>query len=731
MYSKLVGRIRASLRMSTVDARPSIGSLKGSTNLMVGEPGRPFKPCANCTCSYGLLNRQGRRSSALLRQITVCRKQSHGNLALSGANESVYSSDAICQVKNVNTSKRLLALRKQMVKHELCCYIVPSEDEHQSEYVSQADERRAFISGFSGSAGVACITRDLLNFNVEEPEGKAILSTDGRYFNQASQELDFNWNLMKQGEDTVTWQQWCITEAYDMSLALGGKIAKIGIDPRLISYDEVVKFKQIIKTKTQDSDAKVELVPVTENLVDKIWADFETVPVRDLNEVIHLTHEYSGESFESKRERVMHYLRSKLGGATNLVVVALDEICWLLNLRGSDIEYNPVFFAYLLVSKNETMLFTDNPLDSNVQSHLKENNVKVESYQDIWRYLSSTATILSKSKETILIPSNSSWEIVRNLDGVPLKHVQSPVELLKVVKNEIEIQNAHSAQVKDATAIVQYFAWLEDQLVVQEKLIDEHKGAKKLSEIRKREKNYMGDSFETISSTGSNAAIIHYSPPEEGSAMIDPSKIYLCDTGAQFLEGTTDITRTLHLSRPLEEEINNYTLVLKGNLALERLVFPEGTTGFSIDVIARQFLWKEGLDYKHGTGHGIGSFLNVHEGPIGIGFRPHLANYPLEKGNILSNEPGFYKDGQYGIRIENDLLVKPASGLEFGGRKFLKFENLTMVPYCRKLINRSMLSEEEKDQINAYHQRIWTTVVPFLQPSSIAFSWLKRETAPL
>lgn len=716
--------------------RPSLASFSAAgpaaATTTAAVSARNFKPCANCTCSYGQLSRQGRRSSALLRQINFSRKHSHlGNLPLSTTNESVYSSDSICQIKSTETAKRLLALRKQMAAHDLCCYIIPSEDEHQSEYVSQADERRAFISGFTGSAGVACVTRDLLNFNTDKPEGKAVLSTDGRYFNQASQELDPNWTLIRQGEDPVTWLQWSINEAHEMSLALGGKTAKIGIDPRLISFDQVKTFEKLIKDKNEGTDAKVEFVAISENLVDMIWSNFETIPVRDLNELLHLQLTYSGKCFNSKRELVMQYLSEKHNGATHLVVFALDEICWLLNLRGSDIEYNPVFFAYLVLSNDETILFTDNPFDEKIEEYLEQSNVKVEPYHNIWSSLSDKAVTLAEKKETILIPSNSSWEIVRKLNGSTVKRIQSPIEIMKAVKNETEIQNAHSAQIKDAVALVQYFSWLEDQLVNQEKLIDEYKAAQKLTEIRKTAKHYMGNSFATISSTGANAAIIHYSPPQENSSMIDPTKIYLCDSGSQFLEGTTDITRTLHFTKPSKEEINNYTLVLKGNLALERLVVPEGTSGFNIDVIARQFLWQAGLDYKHGTGHGVGSFLNVHEGPIGIGSKPHYGNFPLQKGNIITNEPGFYKDGEYGIRIENDLLVKEAEGLQFGKRKFLKFENLTMVPYCRKLINTSLLTHEEISQINEYHARIWSSVVPFLQPSSISFKWLKKETKPL
>lgn len=734
---------RMTTRSANLGMKPSLTSLNAMPSssathtAAAGAPGlgRPFKPCANCTCSPGLLFRQNKRASILLRQLSDSRRKSFfkdgASQSRSGSNESVYSSDTICQVKNVNTSERLLKLRQKMAEHDLCCYIVPSEDEHQSEYVSLADQRRCFISGFTGSAGVACITRDLLNFNADHLEGKSLLSTDGRYFNQASQELDFNWTLLRQGEDPLTWQEWCINEATEMSLSLGGKVTKIGIDPKLIGYDQVVKFQQMIKTKVEGVKAQVELVPVTRNLIDDIWNDFEPIPVRDLNNLLLLDYSFSGESFQEKRTRLMKHLTEKFSGCENFCVTALDEICWALNLRGSDIEYNPVFYAYLLFKGDETVLFTDDPYNDKIKQYFEENKITVKSYNNIWEALSSTATTLSKSNDTILVPNNSSWEVIRKLEGAHYKQVQSPVEIFKAVKNELEIRNARSAQVKDAVCLSQYFSWLEEQLTVKEALIDEFKAAQKLIEIRKTQRNFMGNSFETISSTGANSAIIHYSPPEANSSMIDPSKIYLCDSGSQFMEGTTDITRTFHFTQPSKQQIDNYTLVLKGNLALERLVFPEGTSGYNIDVIARQFLWSQGLDYRHGTGHGVGAFLNVHEGPMGIGFRPHLVNYALEKGNIITNEPGYYEDGEYGIRIENDMLVKEAKGLKFGERKFLKFENITLVPYCKKLINVKMLTPEEKKQINDYHGKVWSSIVPFIQPQSITYKWLKRETSAL
>lgn len=716
------------------------GRNAGAGIQMSNASARPFRPCADCTCSPGLLSRQNRRSSLFLKQLENSRRRNarkRGSSAGTGStgNESIYSSDSLCQSnREMNTTGRLLSLRKLMKKRDLCCYIVPSEDEHQSEYVSFADERRAFISGFTGSAGVACITRNVLNFNENDPDGSSVLSTDGRYFNQASQELDFNWTLLRQGEDKLTWQQWCIREAKEMSLGLGGKTVKIGVDPKLISYEQVKAFGKLIQTEVLESEsASVELVPVEENLIDCIWSEFEPVPERKLNELVLLNFEYCGEEYKDKKQRLMETLHKDYHESQTLAVVALDEICWFLNLRGSDIRYNPVFYAYLLIQKDATILFTDNEFSEEIALYFKDNQITVKPYKEVWNQLRDCCIELSKSEKpkTFLIPDNSSWQLVRQISASPCKMIHSPIDMFKSIKNTNEIRNARSAQVKEAVCLAQYFAWLEDQLVKHDALIDEYSAAEKLDQIRKTQKHYMGNSFETISSTGANAAVIHYSPPAEGSSMIDPTKIYLCDCGSQFTEGTTDITRTIHFTAPSKEEVTNYTLVLKGNLAVERLHFPEGTTGFHIDALARQFLWSHGLDYRHGTGHGIGSFLNVHEGPIGIGPRPNLLKFPLKSGNIISNEPGYYKDGEYGIRIENDILVKESSGGLFEGKKFLSFENLTLVPYCKKLINVKMLTKEEKLQVNEHHARIWHSIRPFLQPQSISYKWLKRETAAI
>lgn len=739
----------------------------------------PLRPCNNCTCSPGLLSRTNRRSTLFLKKIEQNRLSSiNSNLdnalnnsklnhrrqsSVNYSNESelgrvndeadsLYSSDSLCHnLKEVNTTQRLQALRKQMEKFDIACYVIPSEDAHQSEYVAAVDQRRSFISGFSGSAGIACVTRDLLNFTTNSYEGKSILSTDGRYFNQASRELDFNWSLLRQGIDKFTWQDWCIVETRNMSQSLGGKLVNIGVDPKLFDFQTIAKFEKLIAaSNSKFPDSKVALVPIETNLIDVIWDRFEIMPIRPNNELVYLGNEFSGESFQSKKKRLLNKLkqldsenvetpRSNASTPNDeniesdpnhyFIISALDEICWLLNLRGSDIDYNPVFFSYLIINESETTLFINNSYNEVINKFFDENNIKVQPYDKIWDTIETT--IRDNERVKFLIPDTSSWQLLRCISNTNFLIIHSPIDLFKSVKNQTERNNAHKAQVKDGIALIQYFAWLEDKLINKESLLDEYRAAQRLIDIRRTQKNYMGNSFETISSTGSNAAIIHYSPPSTGSSMIDPSKIYLCDSGSQFLEGTTDITRTLHFTKPTQEEIDNYTLVLKGNLAVERLKIPVGTNGTTIDCVARQFLWSKGLEYRHGTGHGIGSFLNVHEGPVGIGFKSSLADYPFQEGNIISNEPGFYKDGEYGIRIENDLLVKKAPGLKFGDKEFLEFENLTMVPYCKKLINVKLLTQEEKDQINSYHSRIWKNLVQFTQPQSITYKWLKRETSEI
>lgn len=617
-----------------------------------------------------------------------------------------------------------------MASNDLGVYIIPSEDQHQSEYVAPLDQRRSFISGFSGSAGVAIVTRDVTCMN-ETPEGLAALSTDGRYFNQAANELDFNWMLLKQGvKDEPIWEEWMVKHAVQQSLDSGSKI-NMGVDPKLVSFLTFEKITNVINDELKKNPkAQIELVPVRENLIDKMWSQFEEVPIPSDSIIKTLDIKFCGESVKSKVEKVAKVIESKK--ADGLIVSALDEVAWLLNLRGSDIEFNPVFYSYAIVTKEKkvTLYADNNKFDTDVGKHLASNNVIVKPYKMFWGDLVSTSMEFSLSNKKFLVNSGgSSWEIARQVKCGFESVSPSPIEDLKAIKNDTELAGARSAHLKDGRALIKFFAWLEDQVVNKAELIDEIEADEKLTEFRKEEQNFVGLSFDTISATGANGAVIHYKPAKGACSTIDPSKMYLNDSGSQFLDGTTDTTRTVHFGMPKPEEIKNYTLVLKGNIALGRLKFPENTPGSLIDSIARQFLWEHGLDYGHGTSHGVGAYLNVHEGPIGIGPRPTAAKNALKPGHLISNEPGYYEDGQYGIRIENVMYVKD-SGLIFNGKKFFEFETITRVPFCRRLIDVKLLSTEEKQWINDYHAAIWKELSKSFGKNSLELAWLRRETAP-
>lgn len=687
--------------------------------------------CLNCTCSPGLLSRSNRRSSLIARRINL-------NRSLSGSKGdsrkgSVFTLDAsLClpEVKEINTTKRLESLRYQMADYDLGVYIVPSEDQHQSEYVSAIDQRRSFISGFQGSAGVAIITRDITCMN-EVPEGLAALSTDGRYFNQATSELDFNWLLLKQGsKEQLSWEDWSIDQAIQMSLDSGSKV-NIGVDPKLISFKFYQKISGLLeKALEKHTKAEVEIIAVNENLVDKIWTKFEVLPPHcSENPIKSLDFKFTGQQVADKLINVKKEAFSD--NVEGLVVTALDEIAWLLNLRGQDIEYNPVFYSFMIITKNNgTHLFIGNGrLSPEILTALKVNDIQVHSFATFYSQLFSLSKDFNLANKEFLIPNNCNWEVLRNLK-CSFVQLLSPIEDLKSVKNETEILGAKSAHLKDGRALVKFFAWLEEQLIVNQELIDEVAADDKLTEFRQQEENFVGLSFATISSTGANGAIIHYSPTRGQCSTIDPDKIYLNDSGSQFLDGTTDTTRTIHYGTPTESERRNYTLVLKGHISLAKLKFPENTTGNLIDSIARQHLWAFGLDYGHGTSHGVGAFLNVHEGPIGIGPRPNAAAHPLKPGQILSNEPGYYEDGEYGIRLENVVVIND-SGLSYSGRQFYDFETITRVPFCKKLTDISMLTQDEVAWLNDYHTIVWKSLHKSFEEHSYVYRWLKRECSPI
>ncbi|KAG9246373.1 putative Xaa-pro aminopeptidase P [Calycina marina] len=596
----------------------------------------------------------------------------------------------------------LKELRSFMKEAKVDIYVVPSEDSHSSEYIAPCDARRAYISGFTGSAGCVVITQE-----------KAALATDGRYFNQAARQLSKEWILLKQGmQDVPTWQEWTAEQSE------GGKI--VGVDPKLLSAVDARKLAEKVKRR-----GGKDLIAVESNLIDLVWGQDQ--PARPKEQIKVLPQEYAGKQCSAKLEDLRKKLAKKK--SAGLIVSALDDIAWLFNMRGDDIPYNPVFFSYAAITPTTATLYIESAkLSRDCEDHLTSNGVSIRPYDKVFDDMRSMVKDLPRENNKFTISTKASWALKLSLGGdANVEETRSPVGDAKAVKNETELKGMRACHVRDGAALTEYFAWLEQEL--QKRELNEVEAADELENIRKKKDLFAGLSFDTISSTGANAAVIHYKAEAGNCAVIDPKKIYLCDSGAQYQDGTTDTTRTLHFGTPTEMEKKAYTLVLKGNIALDVAIFPKGTSGFALDTLARQYLWAEGLDYRHGTGHGVGSYLNVHEGPIGIGTRIQFSEVPLASGNVLSNEPGYYEDGSFGIRIENIIMVKEVDTTHrFGDKPYLGFENVTMVPYCRKLIDETLLTTKEKKWLNDYHRDIFSKTHGFFEKDSVAMKWLERET---
>ena len=504
------------------------------------------------------------------------------------------------------------------------------------------------------------------------------------------------------------------------------------MDPTIISASDAKKLAEKIR-----KNGGKDLIAVKENLVDAVWGKEQ--PARPCEKVSVLPVKYAGKTVEDKLKELRKELDKKK--SAGFFVSMLDEIAWLYNLRGSDIPYNPVFFAYASVTEDQAVLYVDkSKLDEDALYHLGQT-VKIKPYNVVLDDARAMAESRSNNsdnsnstpKKKYMISTKASWALQQALGGDNhVEEIRSPVGDEKAVKNETELEGMRECHVRDGAALIQFFAWLEDQLVNKKTTLDEVGAADKLEQFRSQKDLFVGLSFPTISSTGANAAVIHYKPEPGNCSVIDPAQVYLCDSGAQYLDGTTDTTRTLHFGEPTDLEKESYTLVLKGNIALELAKFPKGTSGFALDTFARQHLWQQGLDYRHGTGHGVGSYLNVHEGPIGIGTRVQFSEVPLAKGNVISNEPGYYEDGNFGIRIENVIMVKEAdTPHRFGDKPFFAFDHVTMVPMCRKLIDQSLLTQQEKNWLNNYHTEVEQKTKSFFEDDPLTMSWLQRETKPI
>ncbi|XP_066475657.1 xaa-Pro aminopeptidase 1 isoform X3 [Tiliqua scincoides] len=546
--------------------------------------------------------------------------------------------------------------------------------------------------------------------------------TDGRYFLQAAQQMDTNWTLMKMGlKDTPTPEDWLVSVLPESS--------KVGVDPFIIPADQWKRMSKVLKS------AGHALVPVHDNLINVIWADR---PPRPCKPLMTLGLSYTGISWKDK----ITALRVKMAErkAVWFVVTALDEVAWLFNLRGSDVEYNPVFFSYAIVGTNTIRLFIDGDrmADPAVREHLlldstqdAEFSIQVLPYDSILTVLKSLCDTLS-SHEKVWLSDKASYALIQ---AVPKDNCYlspyTPICIAKAVKNPAEAEGMRRAHIKDAVALCELFNWLEKE--VPKGNITEISSADKAEEFRSQQENFVDLSFATISSTGPNGAIIHYRPAPETNRTLSMNEIYLLDSGAQYKDGTTDVTRTMHFGTPSAYEKECFTYVLKGHIAVSAAIFPNGTKGHLLDSFARSALWDQGLDYLHGTGHGVGAFLNVHEGPCGISYKT-FADEPLEAGMIVSDEPGYYEDGSFGIRIENVVIVVPAkTKYNFSNRGSLTFEPLTLVPIQTKMINVHLLTPKECDWVNNYHKKCREVVGAELerQGRHEALQWLIRETEPI
>ncbi len=579
------------------------------------------------------------------------------------------------------SSQKLELLRSEMRSARVDIYLVPSIDAHNSEYVPVCWQRRPWISGFDGSAGEVMVTLD-----------QAYLSTDGRYFLQAEQQLDESYfKLIKQQGFVSEIELWLQNNAF-------GK--RLGVDPQLVSIARMIKLQQIMHA------VGGEVVILSENLIDKCKIiSGENLALPCAMAYAH-NNEFTGESTADK----LKWLRGEISAiqvdATAFNV--LDEIAWLFNIRGSDIDYNPLVISYAFVSQVDAILFVDiGKISSELEQILFAAGITIKDYAEFGNYLAQLNLKICLDDKTANYWMQQQAEILSQVS-----YSRSPIVFKKAIKNLVEQEGMRYAHVKDAVAMVGFLHWLENNW---QDGIDEVSAADKLAEFRLQQENLKGFSFATISGYASNGAIIHYRATSATSKVIKDDNLYLLDSGGQYLEGTTDITRTMHLGEPTAEQKRHYTLVLKGHLALSRSIFVHGTCGENLDVLARAPLWNEFLNYRHGTGHGVGSFLCVHEGPQKIS--QVSSGVPLLPGMVVSNEPGLYIDGSHGIRIENLCLVGEidqlvAKNSEFG--PFYKFEDLTLVPYCKKLIDVDLLSHEEKQQVKDYYQRIVDKVIPYL-----------------
>ena len=588
---------------------------------------------------------------------------------------------------------RLAALREEMRREHLSAFIFPSSDPHNSEYVPSRWEGRKWISGFDGSAGTAVVTLH-----------SAALWTDSRYFLAAEEQLaGTEFQLMRERvEGTPSIAEWIATEIE------GAESSEIGVDGMCMTYAECSDLKTDLKHNGGIT------VRTNLDILDRIWTDRPSVP---LNPVSIQPIEYAGESCHDKLGRIRSSLLRR--GAGGMLMTQLDDIAWTLNLRGTDVHCTPVFVAWLIVAEEVAVLYIkDEKLSPEVIEYLNAEGVAVDDYDNIIDALNSY------DGYTLLIdPATTNYTLSQLRGNFNIVSAPSPVPEMKAIKNEVECNGFRNAMQRDGVAMVKFLKWLEE--AVPKGCETELSVSAKLRQLRAEQPLFKDESFDTIAGYEEHGAIVHYEPTPDTDVPLRPEGFLLLDSGAQYLDGTTDITRTIQLGKVTDLHRRVYTLVLKGHLSLQNLCFPRGAAGTQLDAVARVAMWREGMNFMHGTGHGVGSYLSVHEGPHQI--RQEYRPAPMLEGMTVTDEPGLYLAGKFGVRIENTLLTVPYMTTEFG--KFLRFEPLTLCPIDTRPIVVDMLSTEELGLLNAYHKMVYERLSPMLDEEHKA--WLADKTRSL
>ena len=586
---------------------------------------------------------------------------------------------------------RLATLRAELAKRGLDGFVVPLSDEHQGEYIARRSQRLAWLTGFTGSAGMAIVLAE-----------RAALFVDGRYTLQAAAQVDGSLYEHRHVTDEPP-DAWLREHL--------GEGAALGYDPRLHGARE----RDRMAAPCRDIGAR--LVPCEDNPIDALWADQPPAP---LGPIAPLPLRFAGTAAGDKREIVAGRLAEK--GAAAAVLSAPDSIAWLLNVRGADVANSPLPHSFAIVHGGDVDWFVDRrKLLPEVPAHLG-NAVHVRAPET----MASVLDALAGAGEAVLIDEAATpvWMVDRLTEGgAEVIRGADPCALPKACKNVVELDGIRAAHRRDGAALTRFLAWLA---AAPPGSITELDAVAQLAAMRAGGEHYRGPSFDTISGAGPNGAIVHYRVTEESNRTLEPGTLYLVDSGGQYLDGTTDVTRTVAIGRPEPEHRDRFTRVLRGHIALATARFPRGTTGAQLDTLARQFLWRAGLDYDHGTGHGVGHYLNVHEGPQRISRMGSAA--ALAPGMVVSNEPGYYKTGAYGIRIENLVVVTEADGTDGG---FLGFETLTLAPIDRTLIDPTMLTADERAWLDAYHSRVAETLAPLIADDTATLAWLRAATAPM